>query len=280
MLPQNISQRFPGKRAFITGAASGLGLEFAAQLEKQGWRLLIADINPKRLDQAKVKLTQLGAETIAITIDVAKLADIESAANLLIKQWQGVDMVFNNAGVAGAGEIDTLSINEWERVVNIDLWSVVYGCRVFAPIMKAQQSGYIINTASSAGTLAAPQMANYNVAKAGVVSLSETLKVELAPFNIGVTVICPTVFKTNLSDSMVSQSAFEKNLTQQLEESKVTSADVVKETFSKMSVNKLYVMPQTDARWGWRFKRWFPEIYLRLLSHLYIKRKWLFAHLN
>lgn len=189
-------------------------------------------------------------------------------------------MVFNNAGVAGAGKMEEIEQSEWERVLNIDLWSVIYGCRAFIPMLKKQGCGHIINTASSAGTLSSAEMANYNVAKAGVVSLSETIKIELAPYNVGVTVVCPTVFKTNLGDSMGSNTAFEKNLQAQLNESKVTSADIVKKTFTAISKNRLYVMPQIDASMGWKIKRWMPELYAKLMSYCYKNRLWIYKHLD
>jgi NAD(P)-dependent dehydrogenase (short-subunit alcohol dehydrogenase family) len=273
-------QRFPEKRAFITGAASGLGLAFCENLASRGWRLFIADINTERLADAKASLEAMGGTVIAKELNVAREEDLEAAAADLEQAWGGVDMVFNNAGVAGAGVFEELTMAEWRRMIDIDLWSVIYGCRVFVPMLKAQGSGYIVNTASSAGTLAAPQMASYNVAKAGVVSLSETLKVELAPFNIGVTVVCPTVFKTNLGESLQAGTAFDNNLAQHLAISKVSPEDIVTWTFKKMARNKLYSIPQADGRRAWCFKRYFPEQFLRLMSYLYRNRKWAFSHLE
>lgn len=273
-------QRFPEKRAFITGAASGFGLEIASQMSRDGWRILICDFNAEALALAEIELTKLGGTIIPMVIDVTRLDEIEAAAVRIREEWGGVDMVFNNAGVAGAGAMEDLTVDEWNRLINTDLWSVIYGCRTFIPMMKEQGSGYIVNTASSAGTLSPAQMANYNVAKAGVVSLSETLKVELSSHNIGVTVVCPTVFKTNLDASMKVDNAFEVNLVQQVQESKITSATIVEATFRKIDKNKLYVMPQLDARIGWWIKRHFPEFYLRLMSFLYSRRLWIYSHLE
>lgn len=273
-------ERFPKKRAFITGAASGLGLEIAERLSKDGWRLLICDINEDALAEASTRLSDMGGVVSSMIVDVTRCEDIEAAAARVREEWGGVDIIFNNAGVAGAGAMEDLSQSEWDRLIDTDLWSVIYGCRVFIPVMKEQGGGYIVNTASSAGTLSAAQMANYNVAKAGVVSLSETLKVELSAHNIGVTVICPTVFKTNLDASMKEGTAFEKNLVRQVQESKYTSARVVDLTFKRMQKNKLYVMPQADARIGWLIKRHFPEFYLRVMSFLYSRRLWIYGHLE
>jgi NAD(P)-dependent dehydrogenase (short-subunit alcohol dehydrogenase family) len=273
----HLEQRFPNKRAFITGAASGLGLAICKRLAPRGWRLLIADVNEDRLRQAGVTLSGLGAETETRVLDVTDISALESAAALLREKWGGVDMVFNNAGIATAGAIDELTLEEWQRTIDVDLWSVIHGCRIFAPILKAQGGGYIVNTASSAGTLAGPEMAAYNVAKAGVVSLSETLKTELDKDNIGVSVICPTVFVTSLGETLTGHRQMEDNLIRQLERSRVSADDIVDDMMRAIEKNRLYVITQPDARWGWRVKRCFPELYTRLISYCYRNKKWIYS---
>lgn len=273
----NLEQKFPQKRAFISGAASGLGLAICERLAASGWKLLICDINEERLAQADKQLQALGAQTLAMVIDVTQYASLENAASTMLDTWGGVDLVFNNAGIATAGAIDELTLEDWHRTIDIDLWSVVYGCKVFTPLLKRQGSGHFINTASSAGTMAPPEMACYNVAKAGVVSLSETLKIELSKDNIGVTVICPTVFVTSLAESLTSERSMEQNLARQLQRSKVSAKDITDHTISAIEKDRLYVMTQTDARWGWRFKRFFPELYTRVVGYFYRNKKWIYA---
>jgi Short-chain alcohol dehydrogenase of unknown specificity len=273
-------QMYPKKRAFVTGAASGFGLEICNQLALDKWSLAIADINKEGLAQAKTQLEAKGATVIALELDVTSASAMNDAANQVAAAWGGVDLVFNNAGIASAGKMEEIAQEEWERVINIDLWSVIYGCRAFIPMLKRQGNGHIINTASSAATLSAAEMSNYNVAKAGVVSLSETIKIELAPYNVGVTVICPTVFKTNLGESMSGKTANERNLQAQLDESKVTSLDIVNKTFKAIKKNKLYLMPQIDANIGWKIKRWMPEIYAKLMCYCFKNRLWIYKHLD
>jgi NAD(P)-dependent dehydrogenase (short-subunit alcohol dehydrogenase family) len=273
----NLEQKFPQKRAFVSGAASGLGLAICERLATSGWKLLICDINEERLGQAEKQLQALGAQTLAMVMDVTQYSALENAASTLLETWGGVDLVFNNAGIATAGAIDELSLEDWERTINIDLWSVVYGCTVFTPMLKQQGGGHIINTASSAGTLAGPEMAAYNVAKAGVVSLSETLNVELSKDNIGVTVICPTVFVTSLGETMTTGRTMENNLVRQLQASKVSAEDIVNDVIAAIEKGRLYVMTQTDAKWGWRCKRFFPELYPRLIGYFYRNKKWIYS---
>ena len=272
-----LEQQYPQKRAFVTGAASGLGLCICERLAHQGWKLFIADINEQRLDAAAQRLEAMGAQTIKSVMDVTSHAAQEAAAATLLESWGGVDLVFNNAGIATAGAIDEISMEEWRRTVDIDLWSVIYGCSIFAPILKRQGGGHIINTASSAGTLAGPEMASYNVAKAGVVSLSETLKTELGKDHIGVTVVCPTVFATSLGDTIKGETSMENKLIRQLASSKVTSDDIVDDIIRAVEHDRLYVMTQADAKWGWRLKRLFPELYPRIISYFYRNKKWIYA---
>ena len=273
----NLEQKFPQKRAFITGAASGLGLAICERLAESGWKLLIADINAERLAQAEQKLQALGAQTLSVVIDVTRYSALQDAANTVQEAWGGIDLLFNNAGIATAGAIDELSIEDWERTIDIDLWSVVYGCKIFVPMLKQQGGGHIINTASSAGTLAGPEMAAYNVAKAGVVSLSETLKPELSKDNIGVTVVCPTVFVTSLGDTMTGRTQMEENLMRQLQASKVSAQDIVNDVVAAIEKDRLYVMTQADAKWGWRLKRLFPELYPKLIGYFYRNKKWIYS---
>ncbi|WOH38606.1 SDR family NAD(P)-dependent oxidoreductase [Thalassotalea fonticola] len=275
-----LNKRFPEKRAFITGGASGLGLAYAKKLASDKWRVAIADINEQRLAEAKVELEQLGGVVITMVVDVTSKEQQQNAADQLEQAWGGVDLVFNNAGIGSCGKLNEHDDEEWHRVINIDLWSVIHGCRIFAPLLKKNGGGHIINTASSAGTLCLAEMAGYNVAKSGVVALSETLNVELSTDNIGVTVVCPTVLKTNISESMKGETNFEKNIAQQINESKFTPEMVADSTFKGILGNKLYVMPQADARWVWTFKRWMPEKFTKLMTFLYKNRKWIYSHLD
>lgn len=272
-----IEQKYPQKRAFVSGAASGLGLAICERLAAQGWKLLIADINAEKLAEADTKLQSLGATTLPMIIDVTDYAALEGAADAMQEHWGGVDLVFNNAGIAICGAIDELSLDDWQKTIDIDLWSVIYGCKIFAPILKRQGGGYIINTASSAGTLAPPEMACYNVAKAGVVSLSETLKTELSKDNIGVSVVCPTVFVTSLGDTLTGGRPMEESLLRQLERSTVSAQGIAEHVFRCIERDRLYVITQPDARWGWRFKRLLPELYASTISYLYRNKKWIYA---
>ncbi|MEE4252050.1 MAG: SDR family NAD(P)-dependent oxidoreductase [Alcanivoracaceae bacterium] len=272
-----LEERYPQQRAFITGAASGLGLEIGQQLAQRRWKLFIADINGKRLHDVESQLVALGAEVMVSELDVTRPEQLEAARDAIEQAWGGVDLVFNNAGIAVAGELNEVALEDWHRVMNVDLWGVIHGCRAFVPLLKKQGAGHIINTASSAGTLSAPEMGPYNVAKAGVISLSETLRVELARSAIGVTVVCPTVFASSLGESIGERTRGDLMLHKQLEQSKVSAREIVDDVLRAVEQGRLYVMTQPDARWGWRFKRFFPEYFARSLGRMYRDRKGVFS---
>ena len=114
------------------------------------------------------------------------------------RAFGGTDLVVNNAGVAVGGPVGAVPLDDWKWIFGVNLWGVIYGCHVFVPRFKAQGHGHVINVASAAGLLSAPEMGPYNVTKAGVVALSETLAAELSGTGVGVTVLCPTFFRTNI----------------------------------------------------------------------------------
>ena len=190
-----------GRVAVVTGAASGIGRAVAEALARQGMRVVLADIDTAALNEACDELTAAGLDVHGVQTDVSSESDIDRLAALTIEQYKRVDVVHNNAGVVASGLIEEISTSAWEWVLGVDLWSVIYGARAFAPILKQQGSGHIINTASTAGLQASPGIGPYNVAKFGVIGLSETLRLECEPHNVGVSVLCPGAVNTRIVDA-------------------------------------------------------------------------------
>ncbi len=262
------STQHNNKRIFITGGASGLGKAVAIKYAKQGYSVCIADVNDDRGQETIKILQSLGCDAFYLYCDVTKLDDLIAAKDELLYRWQGVDIVVNNAGVAGtAGAIEDVPIDDWHWVLNINLLGVARGCQVFTPLFKQQGSGYFVNVSSAAGLMNAPQMSSYNAAKAGVISLSETLRFELKKFNIGVSVICPTFFKTNLTESMKSTiEGATKRISHIMARSKVTADDIANDIFNAVECNKFLVITHKTERKMWRLKRYLPHSFVSVME--------------
>ena len=249
------------KRIFITGGASGLGRALAERFARAGWRVCIGDLNDTRGADTLGALQGKGAAaTEYLHCDVTREEDLVAAARRLEELWGGVDVVVNNAGVAQAGAIDEVSIDDWRWVIDINLLGVVRGCKVFTPVFKKQRGGYFVNVASMAGLLDAPMMSSYNATKAAVVSLSETLQNELAEEGIHVSVVCPAFFKTNLSESMrTPDPAMRLKLDKLLNRSSITAEDVADKTFKAVERKTFYVLTHPQSEYTWILKKLLPR---------------------
>ncbi len=193
-----------GQTAFITGGASGIGLATAFRLGAEGMNLVIADIEEGALGTAEADLANAGYPVLGMRCDVREIADLEAAAKATVNRFGGIHVVFNNAGVVTTGRVEDLSEASWRWVLDVNLWGVINGSRVFLPILKSQGvPGHIVNTASMAGLTSGPLMAPYFVSKFGVVALSESTwhEARLDGVPIGVSVLCPGFVKTRIHEA-------------------------------------------------------------------------------
>lgn len=191
-----------GKVGVVTGAGSGIGRAVALAFAREGMKVVLADIQPDALDDAVAEVSATGADAIGVICDVSDGAAVEALAAATIDAFGAVHVVHNNAGVVTAGPLETLTDDDWNWVLGVDLWSVIYGIRTFLPLIREAGEGHIVNTASTAGLQANPNIGPYNVAKFGVVALTETLALELGPDSpIGTSVLCPGAINTRIVES-------------------------------------------------------------------------------
>jgi NAD(P)-dependent dehydrogenase (short-subunit alcohol dehydrogenase family) len=244
-------------RVVITGAGSGLGRALALHLAGRDARIIVSDVSVGSAEET-VKLMK-GGEGIVLPCDVSKPKEMELLADESFRRLGGVDLLINNAGVAVAGEIGEVPLSDWEWVVGVNLWGVIHGCHYFAPRMRKDKSGHILNVASAAGLLSGPMMAPYNVTKAGVVALSETLRADLEKDGIGVSVLCPTFFQTNIGTSGRGAEHLKPVINELLAAGKLSAGDVARIAIDACDKNDLYISPHADGRWMWRMKRLAPE---------------------
>lgn len=259
---------FKEKTAVLTGAGSGFGLECARIGARLGMNLVLVDVQQDALDAATQEMQAAGAQVLAFKLDVSSASDMEAMGAAVLARFGAPHLVFNNAGVGSGGLIWENSVKDWEWVLGVNVMGVAHGVRIFTPMMlaAAQQDaswqGHIVNTASMAGLLNAPNMGVYNVSKHAVVSLSETLyqDLSLVTDQISASVLCPFFVATGISQShrnrpsdlrgskptksqLIGQAMSEKAVSS----GKVSAADVAQLVFDGVASNQFYIYSHPKA---------------------------------
>jgi NAD(P)-dependent dehydrogenase (short-subunit alcohol dehydrogenase family) len=191
-----------GKTAFVTGGASGIGLALGRAFAQAGMKVMLADVETEALAAAVESLRDLGPDVRGVSCDVADAASVERAAQASYQAFGNVHVVCNNAGVAAGGGIDTISLENWRWVLDVNLMGVLHGIRTFLPHIRGHgQGGHIVNTASMAGMQGGLGFSPYTASKFAVVGMSEGLAAQLKPLGIGVSVLCPSYVRTGIGQS-------------------------------------------------------------------------------
>lgn len=256
-----------GKRVLVTGSASGLGRAIARRYRDAGARVLITDVD---VEGGTSTAAELGAEFLRLDV-----TDDDSFARALAwcrEHWGGLDVLVNNAGVAAAGRFERIGMADWDWILRINLMGVVRGCATFVPLFQEQGSGAIVNIASLAGLTNLPAMSSYNVSKAAVVSLSQTLRHELAPYGITTTVVCPAFVRTNLGASLRSPDPEAEQLMERLmAASTVTAADVAEQVYRAAERGDYLVLTHREGRKFHFLQRFFPFLADRVRSGMWAR---------
>lgn len=255
--------------AVITGAGSGIGKAFAAELGKRGGRIVCSDVDEGSSRATAAAIVAAGGQATSVRCDVSQIDDVQQLAKEAQDFFDGPpNLVINNAGVgAGGAPIGGIDLDDWQWTLGINLWGPIHGCHVFTPILRdAGRPGGIINVASAAAFGAAPGMAAYNVSKAGVLSLSETLAAELSGTGINVTALCPTFVKTNIVEAGRISTQSTQLAGKLMRWTGFSPERVARTCLDTNDRGGLYCMPQPDARIGWGIKRFTPTVYTRAVG--------------
>lgn len=263
----------PGRTAVITGAASGFGLEFSRIAAERGLHVVMADVQADALEAAAQQIRALGAEVETCVGNVARAADVQALADATVRRFGIPNLVFNNAGVAHGGLIWEHSLQDWEWVLGVNLMGVAHGLRVFMPMMveaarrDPAYEGHMVNTASMAGLVCAPNMGVYNVSKHAVVSLSETLyhDLQLVTPAVQAHVLCPYFVPTGISNShrnrpaslrsrgvkpTASQAMAQVMSDKAVSSGKVSAAQVAQLVFDALDEGRFYIYSHPQALSG------------------------------
>lgn len=247
-------------RMMITGAGSGLGREIALRWAREGWQLALADVNEAGLKETLVLVSQAGGQGFVQRCDVRDYSQLTALAQACEEKFGGIDVIVNNAGVAAGGFFAELSLEDWEWQLSINLMGVVKGCKAFLPMLE-RSKGRIINIASMAALMQGPAMSNYNVAKAGVLALSESLLIELRQQQVAVHVVCPSFFQTNLLDSFRGPTpAMKAQVGKLLESSPITAADIAEYIYQQVAEGQFLILPHEQGREAWKLKQRNPQL--------------------
>ena len=261
-------ENFKGKTAVLTGAGSGFGLECARIGARLGMKLVLVDVQQDALDKAEAEMKAQGVQVLARKVDVSNAQAMAQLAADVQASFGAPNFVFNNAGVGAGGLVWENSVADWEWVLGVNLWGVVHGVRLFTPMMleaaKADPGyrGHIVNTASMAGLLTAPNMGIYNVSKHAVVSLTETLyqDLHLVTDQVSASVLCPYFVPTGISQSQrnrpsdlppqqptASQLIGQAQSDKAVSSGKVSAADVAQKVFDAVVSDQFYIYSHPHA---------------------------------
>ncbi len=268
-----LTTKYPQKRAFITGAGSGLGKELCKELAEDKWTIGICDISEKGLNETAEMITNAGGNTIPYLMDVADRAAYQKVAEIFLEKTGGIDLLVNNAGVGDGAPFEEYGLENWEWITGINQMGVIYGCHYFIPAMKKQASGHIINISSIAAVATAPNMSPYNTTKAAVKALSETLYAELKVHGISVSVAMPFFFRTNVMQHARGQHAESKEMGKYMVHGAKHGADAMaKRLLKKAGAGKFHILFPAQAIILFHLKRLFPLTLLKLNAFMSTKK--------
>jgi NAD(P)-dependent dehydrogenase (short-subunit alcohol dehydrogenase family) len=251
----------PGpRRVLVTGGASGLGAALAARFAARGDRVLVTDLAPT---------ADVPAGAVYQRLDITAEEDWATALDRVRTEFGGLDVLVNNAGIAAGGRIDRLGADHWRRVLDVNVLGAVTGCRTVVPLFKEQGSGRIVNVASAAGLVHPPAMTSYDAGKAAVVALSESLRWELAPWGIGVSVVCPSFFRTNLAASLGGDDPMMDTVATRLIEGSALGAEQIAERVVRaVDAGRFLITPDRNARIAYWTKRLARPLYDRQMLRM------------
>lgn len=255
--------------AVISGAASGLGRALALALARRGHHITGVDVNAAGLAATLADCEAAGVETLAWVRDVTEPAGWGELADAVWARWGRCDLLVNNAGVVAAGAVGDIPLSDWRWAVGVMLDAPFHACHHFAPRLRAQGHGHIVNIASAAGFASLPFMGPYNVAKSGLITLSDTLRAELRDAGVGVTAVCPSFFRSNLHKAIRSPSQRSRAIATRLLTGAPTSAETMAgQVLAAVDAGSPFLVPRADAKLVWWLRRALPGPTTRLMGLL------------
>ena len=266
-----LHSRYPRRRAVITGAGSGVGRALALALARHGWSLLLNDNAAERLTPLVTACRSMGANVTEALFDVADLEAHRPHADGFLRANDGVDLVFTCAGIGVGGSFLETDPAHFREVIDVNLLGTIWAGKIFLPAMVAARRGHFITIASAAAYHGLPSISAYAATKAAVVQLSETLRSELRPSGVDVTVKMTTFYTSDIAEFTRGSCADREKARSLVQMAPWSAEDVADSLLLHVQKRKFYMVAPGQARFLWRFKRIAPERYLRLVPVLFPK---------
>jgi NAD(P)-dependent dehydrogenase (short-subunit alcohol dehydrogenase family) len=256
---------FNGKVAIITGAGSGIGKGLAGELSGRGAQVVISDVNAERIEKIALDIRKTGGKVTSSVIDVSDYEAVRKMIDDTVAAYGRIDYIFNNAGIAVVGAADDFSIDDWRKVIDINLIGVVNGVAVAYPIMVRQGFGHIVNTASIEGLAPLTFSASYVTSKYGVVGLTSALRIEGALNGVKVSAVCPGYVKTSMFKDFKVIKVDRKKLTPP-DWAGVTPEECAKLILHGIERNKAFIVVTPFAKIFWMLNRISPDLVIWLMK--------------
>jgi len=279
-MPYAISLQQPNKRAFITGAGGGLGRALALKLAGDGWTVGITDISEAGLAESAKLIEVAGGKALTYKFDVSDEAAYEAAFSSYLNTTGGIDLLINNAGVGDGGLFGEYSLKNWQWITGINQMAVVYGSHFAVPVMKKQGNGHIVSIASAAGIANMPNMSMYNVTKAAVISLMETIYAEVKGFGVNASVVCPTFFRSNIMQHHKGDKTAAKIGQTIIERARYSPDEIADYILTQAGKGKFYILHPYQAKLVFHVKRFFPMLFLNFKAREFAKKDWVKKAMN
>ena len=251
---------FADKIAVVTGGASGIGEALAQSLAERGAVTVIADLNSEGARRVADNIKQCGGRAEAVTLDVSDAEEVQRLVDETVAKHGRLDFIFNNAGIGVGGEVQNLKLEDWRRIIDINLMGVIYGTSAAYQVMIQQGFGHIVNTASLAGLISGPGMVPYVAAKHAVVGLSKSLRVEAEIYGVKVTAVCPGFIQTGIYDAGTYRNFSKEQLLKQIPFKMVSSRDAARIILRGIEKNKAIIAFPFYARLFWWLHRISPKL--------------------
>jgi NAD(P)-dependent dehydrogenase (short-subunit alcohol dehydrogenase family) len=255
---------FENKVAIVTGGASGIGRALCAELARRGAAVVVADIDVEGAQE----VAAANERAQAMHVDVCRAADVQTLVEETLLQYGRLDLMFNNAGVAICGEVRDLMLDHWQRVIDVNLWGVIYGTTAAYRVMVRQGFGHIVNVASLDGLTPMPLAAPYTAAKHAVVGLSTALRIEGAVLGVKVSVACPGTVQTNILDSADFVGIKREEAIAEMRSGfkMADPADCARAILRGVERNRAIIVDTRLNRLFWRLYRLSPSLYAGLMQ--------------